>query len=111
MTGRQVYQTSGPQYSDVDIADTSSQDSPTLLFNGGSKFQYVLVIAYQRDTTPLLFVKMSHCIFPLVRLIQCRVPSTQRMCTGLLDPRAIASHQRMGLRSLEFAPWGCTFTD
>ena len=39
VTGRLVSWTSGPLYSDVDIADTSSQDSPNLLFNGGSKVQ------------------------------------------------------------------------
>ena len=60
---------------------------------------------------PLLFVKMSHCIFPLLRLTQCRVPSAQHMRTGLLDPRALVGHQRMGLRSLESAPWGGTLTD
>ena len=42
VTGRLVSWASGPQYSDVDILYTSSQDSSNLLFNGGSKAQYDL---------------------------------------------------------------------
>ncbi len=44
VTGRQVSRTGGPQYSDVDILYTSSQDSPNLLFNGGSKAQSLFIV-------------------------------------------------------------------
>ena len=39
VTGRLVSWTSGPLYSDVDISDTSSQDSSNLLFIDGCKVQ------------------------------------------------------------------------
>ena len=50
VTGRLVSWTSGPLYSDVDISDTGSQDSPYLSFHGGSKVQTDLFSVYQRDT-------------------------------------------------------------
>ena len=39
VTGRLVSWASGPLYSDVDIFDTSSQDSSNLFFHGGSNAQ------------------------------------------------------------------------
>ena len=44
VTGRLVSWASGPLYSDVDISDTSSQDSPNLFFHGGSKVQLEFIV-------------------------------------------------------------------
>jgi len=44
VTGRLVSWASGPLYSDVDISDTSSQDSAYLFLTGGSKVQLEFIV-------------------------------------------------------------------
>ena len=96
VTGRLVSWASGPQYSDVDISDTSSQDSSNLLFFGGCKvlkFCSVLDIKIPSTAT------FCHNALPSIFNPVVEYPPQQRTRT-VFGLRALGGHRRMGLRSL-----------
>ena len=97
VTGRLVSWASGPLYSDVDISDTSSQDSSNLLFIGGCKVQKFCSVLDIKIPSTSTF---CHNALPSIHQPSCGVPFTTASCTVFFGPRALGGQRRMGLRPL-----------
>ena len=99
VTGRLVSWASGPLYSDVDISDTSSQDSAYLFLTGVSKVQLEFIV-WRRDTK--YRYSLSKCLTEYFNP-SCGVPFTTAYAHRFFGLRALGGHRRMGLRSLVHA--------
>ena len=107
VTGRLVSWASGPLYSDVDISDTSSQDSAYLFLTGGSKAQTSLFIAWQRNTKYLYSLLKCLTEYSLTQLCEFTLHSSVRVPVFWPPcPSRSSTHGSAPLGSLrEVATW------